>query len=155
MAKLVSEDQESVSSLEIVAGPIRDLQGQKWQQFSLTLESGDYKFILGNIRTGEPNHHCAACVVCRKPLDELAHLIDALQELADFDRDKLMFEPAEPSFELIVTRAGITGVKVSVWIDAGNAKTGVYRWDSAGIRFYTTQANLCDFLKELKQEFSW
>jgi hypothetical protein len=94
-------------------------------------------------------------MVCRKPLDELANLMDILQQLLDFDRDKLLFEPAEPSFELILIRSGITGIKASVWLDAGNAKTGIYRWDAAGVRFHTTQEHLSDFLRQLRQEFAW
>jgi hypothetical protein len=157
MALLLSEDLESISSLEIAAGPVQDLGGQLWQRFTLIVRSGEYRLVLGNVEPGSAASAAVeeACVLCRKPLDELANLMDVMQQLVDFDRDKLLFEPAEPCFELVMLRSGITGIKVSVWLDAGNAKTGIYRWDAAGVRFHTTQEHLSDFLRQLKAEFAW
>ncbi len=47
MALLLSEDLESISSLEIAAGPVQELSGQLWQRFTLTVRSGEYKLVLG------------------------------------------------------------------------------------------------------------
>lgn len=152
MARLVSEDHESVSSIEIIKGPTRSLHDQRWQRFSLILVSGNYRIPLG--LEGSSENEQDACMLCRSPEDEVLLLVTQLQELADFDRDKVLFEPAEPSFELSVARSGITGLRVSIWLDAGNAKTGIYRWDAAGIRFYTLQEHLVDFVKELRTEFA-
>jgi hypothetical protein len=153
MAVLRCEDEDYKTSLEIQCGDAKIIQNQLWQRFTLILKSGTYELKLGgksaSVAEGD------ACLFCRKPKDEVANLIDKLRQLVDFDRDKLLFEPAEPSFELIIARAGVTGAKVEVWLDAGNAKTGIYRWDGVGIRFYTLQEHLVSFLKELEEEFAW
>jgi hypothetical protein len=117
------------------------------------LRSGAAEFQLGSKSAASAAED--ECLFCRKPQDEVATMIDKLKLLVDFERDKFMFEPAEPSFELTITRSGVTGSKVEIWIDAGNAKTGIYRWDGVGIRFYTLQEHLISFLKELETEFAW
>ncbi|MGH9550701.1 MAG: hypothetical protein ACRD3W_15075 [Terriglobales bacterium] len=152
MAVLKSEDQESLSALELIGGPLRQVTDQTWQRFSLILTSGTTKLSLG-VANSTPDED-DACILCRKPDDEITRFIKLVQELVDFDRDKLLFEPAEPSFELMIERSNITGLRVSAWLDAGNAKTGIYRWDAAGIRFFTLQEHLVTFLHELKSEFA-
>jgi hypothetical protein len=151
MAILVSEDRDSQSSLEIIAGASQPLIDQTWQNFSLVLKSGDFNLTLGKGDSSTPNNQ--GCLFCRQPEDELGGVFEQLQELVDNKRDKLLFEPAEPSFELTITRSGAHGYKVEVWLDAGNAKTGIYRWDAAGVRFFTLHKHLVAFLEELKQQF--
>lgn len=152
MAILVSEDRESQSSLEITAGTTQLLMDQTWQTFSLILKSGDFNLTLGKgEQSGTPNNQ--GCMFCRQPEDELEAVFEQLQELVDNKRDKLLFEPAEPSFELTITRSGAHGYKVEVWLDAGNAKTGIYRWDAAGVRFFTLHKHLVAFLEELRRQF--
>jgi len=151
MAILHSEDQESASSVELELGEKVELYGQPWQRFSLSLKSGERLLTLGKSGSQEERD---ACMFCREPNDEAAALVGQLQELADRTRDRVMFEPAEPSFELELARSGPDGVTVQIWLDAGNAKTGIYSWDAAGIRFFTTQSHLADFVRELKQQFA-
>lgn len=160
MAKLRSEDGEFVTSFEIHKGSSRLINGQTWQRFKLTLTSGTYRLLLGE---GEPAEESArhsaeeerdACLLCREPKDEVAQLAEHLNQIINFDREKLLFEPFEPTFELTISRSGVTGVKVEIWLDAGNAKTGIYRWDGVGVRFYTLQEHLVSFLGELKEEFA-
>jgi len=40
------------------------------------------------------------------------------------------------------------------FVDAGNVETGIYRWDALGIRFFTNNQLLTDFVAELKSEFA-
>ena len=150
MASLISEDLESVSYLSISAGRVQDLSGQKWQGFALTACSGGCELTLGIADPAE----AAASVLCRQPKDEVARLIAHLEELIAGERERVLFEPAEPSFELELDRGKDGGFKVHAWLDAGNAKSGIYRWDAAGIRFFTTQAHLAAFVKQLKHEFA-
>lgn len=151
MAVLSSEDSEWGSSLEILGGDEQELLGQRWQRFSLQLTSGDHKLSLGN---SDSQAERDACMFCRTPNDEVAELVAQLDDFAAKKRDRVLFEPAEPSFEFEVVRAGADGMNVHVWLDAGNAKTGIYRWDAAGIRFFTVQANLLSFVEQLKQQFA-
>lgn len=153
MAKLRSEDLEYETSLEILRGDAKIIKNQFWQRYAVILRSGAAEFQLGSKSAASAAED--ECLFCRKPQDEVATMIDKLKLLVDFERDKFMFEPAEPSFELTITRSGVTGSKVEIWIDAGNAKTGIYRWDGVGIRFYTLQEHLISFLKELETEFAW
>jgi len=151
MAILSSEDQEWGSSLEIKGGDEQELLGQRWQRFTLHLSSGDHRLALGN---SDSQAERDACMFCRTPNDEIAELVSQLQDFAKHKKDRVLFEPAEPSFELEVVRAGTDGINVHVWLDAGNAKTGVYRWDAAGIRFFTVQSNLLTFVEQLKEQFA-
>lgn len=152
MASLTSEDQDYKTSLRIVPGDAKLIQNQMWQRYSVHLCSGEHEIKLGGKASGALESD--NCLFCRKPKDEVQELIDKLKQLVDFDREKLLFEPAEPSFELSISRSGVTGIKVEVWLDPGNAKTGIYRWDGVGIRFYTLQEHLISFLKELEDEFA-
>ncbi len=152
MATLNCEDQDYQTSLRIVPGDAKLIQNQMWQRYSVHLLSGDYEIKLGGKSSGALESD--NCIFCRKPKDEVQDLIDKLKQVVDFDREKVLFEPAEPSFELSISRSGVTGIKVEVWLDPGNAKTGIYRWDGVGIRFYALQEHLISFLKELEDEFA-
>jgi len=143
MAKLLSEDQEFASVLEIVPGRKRDIQGQDWRQYSLILTSGTYSLSLDT----------DDCLICRAPTDEIAQLLGKLQQLKDGKRDKVSFEPSEPSFELNLMRSD-GGIRVEIWLDSGNASTGIYRWDAAGIRFFTVDEQLESFINQLREEFA-
>ena len=152
MAVLHSEDQDYRTSLRIQSGDAKIIQNQMWQRYSITLTSGEQEMMLGGKAAAALESD--SCLFCRKPKDEVQDLINKLRQVVDFDREKLLFEPAEPSFELSVARSGVTGIKVEIWLDPGNAKTGIYRWDGVGIRFYTLQEHLISFLKELEDEFA-
>ena len=151
MAILRSEDLQSPSSLNFEVGDKVELYKQQWQRFSLTLTSGERVLALG--KSGSQSER-DACMFCKEPNDELASLVTQLQELVDRSRHRVLFEPAEPSFELEIARSGHDGITVQVWLDAGNAKTGIYSWDAAGIRFFTLQSHLSAFLEQLKQQFA-
>ncbi len=144
MAALFSEDKELASSLKIEACGAPGVQpaapDESWQRVSLALRSG--KRSLDEL-----------CLVCRQPEDELRKLVELAGDLAERRRETILFEPAEPSFELVLERTREGGIKVEAWIDAGNADTGFYRWDAAGIRFFTTEAELRLFIEALGKEF--
>lgn len=152
MAILTCEDQDFKTSFQLVPGDAKLIQNQMWQRYSVHLIAGANEIKLGGKTAGALESD--NCIFCRKPKDEVQDLIDKIKQVVDFDREKLLFEPAEPSFELSIARSGVTGVKVEVWLDPGNAKTGIYRWDGVGIRFFTLQEHLISFLKELEDEFA-
>ena len=156
MAVLRSEDPENPSSLELKAMDKEDIQGQSWQHFTLTLKTGTYELRLGRFPS-DPTANFSTlsdCLFCRTPQDEVAELCKRLEALIETDKQQLLFEPSEPSFELSINRTRQNEAKVEVWLDSGNATTGFYSWDAAGIRFHTLQEHLIAFLKELKQEFA-
>lgn len=93
------------------------------------------------------------CSICRTPSDEIENFALQLEGLLRGQRQKVIFEPNEPSFELSFERSRRAGIKVEAWIDAGNAKTGFYTWDAAGVRFFTTDENLAEFINQMRQEF--
>ncbi len=148
MASLHSEEKDCPSILHISAGAKhiveRSVQDECWQQIKVNLESGDNKV---NSSSGE------ACSLCRTPTDEMETLTLQLEELLRGAKHKINFEPSEPSFELNFERSRRAGIKVEAWIDAGNAKTGFYTWDAAGIRFFTTDEDLANFINEIRREF--
>ncbi len=148
MAILQSEEKDCPSSLEFRAGEKqlveRPVQDECWQRLTLCLKSGD------NQMTSNPGENCS---VCRTPSDELESFASQLEGLLKGQKQKVIFEPNEPSFELCFERSRRAGIKVEAWIDAGNAKTGFYTWDAAGVRFFTTDENLAEFINEIRREF--
>lgn len=165
MAKLVSEDKEVESTLEIVQGPALPvaeiMSDQAWQKVGLALVSGPFKINLGYSNNngagadgGAPDDdEEGECLFCRKPKDEVHELADQIEQLIEGKVDSVLFEPAEPFFELRIIKAPVFGFKVEAWLDSGNATTGVYRWDGVGIRMHTTRDNLASFTKQLRSEF--
>ena len=149
MAGLLSEDQDCPSKLTITAGEMKVLSDeradeQQWQNLSLQLTSGK--------RAVETSAN-EDVMLCRSPTDEIDTLLFGLEELLHKKRAEVLFEPSEPSFELSFIRTQRGGIKVEVWLDAGNGETGIYTWDACGIRFYTNDANIRSFIDELSEEF--
>jgi hypothetical protein len=183
MATLKSEDEHYQSSIKITAGKVleitatsevtRETQKQSWQLFDLEMKSGPRNLTFKSDQDQSSEDFTTvsevsvedramaveslgkiprAYALCRKPSDELDNLAKMLEELAAEERAKLSFEPSEPSFELTITNVA-GGFQVELFVDAGNVETGIYRWDSLGIRFFTTAAKLKSFHDELKAEF--
>ena len=150
MAKLIAEDEEQYSYLEISPGEKEVIHGQDWQRFSLKLLIG--RIALGIPPEGSPGE--VDCLICREPQDEIGILVTNLEQFLNSTKDVALFEPSEPSFELAIKRAQAGGARVEVWLDSGNAAQGIYRWDAVGARFQTTERHLMTFLQELKQEFA-
>jgi hypothetical protein len=150
MAVLQSEDTDCRSSLAIApAGSVQDTKdGSCWQPIRLSLVSGGRCLEIGGGENGKNT-----CLVLRSPRDEIAKLLGLLEEVANGTRHRILFEPQEPSFELSVESTPEGGFKVEAWIDAGNATTGFYSWDAAGIRFYTLAEHLASFFQQLQIEF--
>jgi len=150
MAILISEDNHPVSSVELraAAPPKTTDDGASWQPCRIELVSGRHRLAMP-VEAEERE----SCVLCRTPVDEVAKLRSLLLEVSSGTRQKVLFEPQEPSFELSVERTEEKGFKVQFWFDAGNASTGFYTWDAAGIRFYTTAEHLVSFIEELARDF--
>jgi hypothetical protein len=148
MASLQSEEKACPSKLEFNAGEKqiveKPVQDECWQQMTLTLTSGDNK------ATTAPGQNCS---ICRLPTDELENFVVLLEALLRGLKTKVTFEPNEPSFEITFERSRREGIKVEAWIDAGNSRTGFYTWDAAGIRFFTSDENLAEFINALRREF--
>jgi hypothetical protein len=160
MAVLQSEDKECASAFKLTAADQVQLRDQTWQKFRLNLTAGDHQISLGN--PGNPGNpgdmdstaESEACLLCRRPDDEIAGLLYQLEALVHRRKDRVLFEPAEPSFSLEISRCHGDGLKVHVWLDSGNAKSGIYRWDAFGIRFFTLDQHLASFVEQLRQEFA-
>ncbi|MBZ0189959.1 MAG: hypothetical protein K8F91_27190, partial [Candidatus Obscuribacterales bacterium] len=93
-------------------------------------------------------------LLCRQPKDEASRLVKALEKLACHKRNKVDYELSEPCFSIKLKRQEDSGLQVVVFVDAGNVETGISRWDALGIRFFTNQTKLEQFIKELKQDFA-
>ncbi len=153
MAQLLSEDTEYPSSFAIERCEELDIKGQRWDKLILTIKQGATTLALG----GPGKDPDDSVVLCRCPQDEPKTLAANLQKILDGTVDEIGFEPSEPSFEILVKRSGepTQGFRVQIWFDYGNVETGIYRWDSLGMRFFTTNARLERFIADLKSEFAW
>jgi hypothetical protein len=149
MAKLLSEDLEIISSLELLNGGEKVKYVEEvWEPVVVNLASGQRLF--SNVKP----ELLRECLLCRSPRDEIVDLLAMLSDLLASRTDRLLFEPQEPFFELMIERSGKHGLKVETWMDAGDAHTGIYTWDAAGIRFQTTSANLERFIQAIQSEFA-
>lgn len=148
MATLHSEEESCPSSLQLVPGDKqmieKAVQEECWQEIILHLASGEHqiKSVAGS-----------DCTICRMPADEIEQFAQQLEAILRGQKQRVFFEPNEPSFEINIERSRRQGIKVEAWIDAGNASTGIYTWDAAGIRFFTTDEKLANFINELRTEF--
>lgn len=148
MAVLFSEDSDVVSSLEVSPGAKSPPMGEEtWQAITVRLVSGSYQMAVGDDK--------GVCLVCRSPEDEIAFLLVELSEMLNHDRETVIFEPAEPSFQLEFHHTPDGGISVYAWIDSGNATSGFYRWDAAGIRLFTNEEKLSAFVNQLKADFNF
>jgi hypothetical protein len=144
-AELLSEDTDCPSSLFLKTMEQRTLSGpgtapQRWELIAVSLTSG--KRRIDSLPAEE-------ILICKEPVDEIALLAEQLKELVDKQREQVLFEPSEPSFELSFTRTKRGGIQLEAWLDAGNGTTGIYTWDACGMRFMTNDANLQTFINQL------
>lgn len=167
MATLVSEDKEfvstfSISPREIIYIKVKGVDEQKWQHFEIAIANGSRSLTFQTPpRDGDASFSAAiediqvvadAYLLCRQPQDEIKKLIERLDDLLSGKRAKVLFEPAEPSFEFSLQNSG-GGMKAEIFVDAGNVETSIYRWDALGIRFFTGEEQVRRFIEELKSEF--
>jgi hypothetical protein len=179
MATLKSEDNEYSSFLVLSPGASLTIkpktngnklmpEEQTWQYFSLNLGNGPRTLSFttppdsfahmefeNEIQNAVEDIQAVAhaYLFCRSPQDEVEKLIEKIESLFTGEKAQLLFEPAEPSFDLTISKVG-GGYRVECFVDAGNVETGIYRFDALGIRFFTTEALLKDFIKELKADFA-
>ncbi|MBI2996160.1 MAG: hypothetical protein HYY52_05575 [Candidatus Melainabacteria bacterium] len=144
MAKLVSEDEEIKSSLELIF-----LKDKTEIPYKIILQSAEKKLIY---ELSQENKGAGDYVLALKPINEIENLINGIKNfLNDKETKMFAFEPIEPSFEFILERAH-KGYSAMCWIDAGNVISNHYTWDGLGIRFFTTEKNLLSFVEELSKE---
>lgn len=155
MAILKSEDEDYGSFLSLTRTRksrehVSSNVDQIWEGYSLVLGNGPLKMNFGD---GDEDGY----LFCRRPqeMDEIKMLCLSIGNFLDEKHQTFEFEPAEPCFELKLERVENFGVKVHIFVDHGNAKTEISRWDAFGLRFFTTDAHLSDFINELKTEFAW
>lgn len=151
MAKLISEDEEIKSSLELLflKDKIKNKIAISWIPYKIILTSGEksliYELELKNKGAGD-------YVLALKPVNEIENLTCGIKKfLRDKKSTMFSFEPNEPSFELIIERSH-KGYSVTCWADAGNVISNHYSWDGFGVRFFTMEENILSFTKELSKE---
>lgn len=152
MATLYSEDREFKSSFEISKSSdsiTKNIDGvdESWQSYEWKINHGP--------RLLETINNSDGYLLCRNPIDEVKQLVDDLSHLVQKEKSEVLFEPEEPSLNISVKRQSFSdGLKVQIFIDEGNASTAVSRWDSIGVRFFTTEELLKQFINDLKEEFN-
>ncbi|MDZ4835146.1 MAG: hypothetical protein SGJ27_15325 [Candidatus Melainabacteria bacterium] len=167
MASLYSEDQDYKSFFELQAGKTVDLSAgaktEVWQFYSIKLGHGErtlfftspsenkekYDGYVENVDTVADGY-----LLCRKSRDEVDKLVKLLERFAAQEVNSVRFEPLEPSFEFILERQNADEIRLSVFVDEGNVLTTIARWDSLGLRFFTNQSMVEQFIQELKRDFA-
>ena len=151
MAKLLSEDEEIKSSLELIflKDKIENKVAISWIPYKIVLVSGEKKIIY---ELDEKNKGAGDYVLALKPINEIENLVNGIKDFLEDKKSKMFsFEPNEPSFELIIERSH-KGYSVTCWADAGNVISNHYSWDGFGVRFFTMEENILSFTKELSKE---
>ncbi len=151
MAKLISEDEEIKSSLELLLlkNKIQNKVAISWIPYKIILQSGEKKSVY---ELDPKTKGAGDYVLALKPINEIENLIDGINNfLKDKDSKMFSFEPNEPSFELVIEKSH-KGYSATCWADAGNVISNHYTWDGFGLRFFTTEKNLLSFVEELSKE---
>ena len=151
MAKLISEDEEIKSSLEIIflKDQIKNKVAISWIPYKIILQSGEKKLTY---ELESKNKGAGDYVLALKPINEIENLVDGIKSFLDDKESKIFsFEPNETSFELIIERSH-KGYSVICWADAGNVISDHYTWDGFGLRFFTAEKNIVSFVEELNRE---
>ncbi len=151
MAKLISEDEEIKSSLELIflKDKIKNKVAISWIPYKIILISGEKNLIY---ELESKNKGAGDYVLALKPINEIENLINGINNFLKNKESKMFsFEPNETSFELILERSH-KGYSVVCWVDAGNVISNHYSWDGFGVRFFTTEENLLSFVEELSKE---
>ena len=151
MAKLISEDKEVITTIELVflKDKLKDKKYFSWIPYKLLLHSGDRFLIYEKL---ENDSGAGDYVFSLKPVNEVQNLVDGIKNfLLNEDKSTFLFEPLEPSFEILFERSH-KGFSVHLWIDAGNVISDHYTWDGFGVRFFTAKKNINSFIEELLLE---
>lgn len=150
MAKLLSEDKEVRTNLEIILlkDTIKSKINISWISYKLILQSGDKNLSYEK----ENDKGSGDYVFALTPVNEIENFISGIESFLKSKTSKMFsFEPLEPSFEIILER-GEKGYAVHLWLDAGNVISNHFTWDGFGIRFFTNLENIELFINELKHE---
>ncbi|GEM_PF-2330936 len=151
MAKLLSEDEAVVSSLELVLlkDQIRDKTSISWVPYKIMVSSAKQKLVFEKIKN---DNGTGDYVFAIKPVNEIENLIEGVRTfLSNQNNNMFSFEAIEPSFELIFERAH-KGYSATCWFDSGNVISDHYTWDGFGLRFFTSKEKIISFVEELDKE---
>ena len=151
MAKLISEDEEIKSSLELIflKDKIENKVAISWIPYKIVLVSGEKKLTY---ELDQKNKGAGDYVLALKPINEIENLINGIKNFLKNKESKMFsFEPNETSFELIIERSH-KGYSATCWADAGNVISDHYTWDGFGVRFFTTEEKINSFVEQLNKE---
>lgn len=161
MACLSSEDRDQISAFEISPSTkclsTETYPDQVYQYFRWSVSCGQRKIESAPAdKNGKEELIEDGYLLFRKPRDEVKLLIRQLEALRDRESEVVIFEPAEPSFDLKILRPDNDeeGLKVFLFVDESSVETGISRWDAIGIRYFTDDEKLTLFINELKSEFN-
>ena len=128
----------------------------EWLDYQLLLNIGKTEIVHENsTQNHSDGQHIGRFTLSLKPVNELEKLVNSLTYFLENPfQNTLIFEPSDPSFELIIERGHAGSFKVYLWVDAGNTKQLSYTWDASGIRFITDTNNIIDFKEALEAELS-
>lgn len=154
-----NEDKSAKLSLELRFLGYDLVAQEKWLNYQIIFRIGSQEYMfksrqkqaqtfLGTI--GEIGKF--AFVV--EPVNEVQTLADDLEKFLSNNRASYTFQPADPSFELVIERlhnplTQIDEFKIYCWVDAGNTNQLEYSWDGIGVRFLTSKTLLQTFRDEL------
>lgn len=166
MATLYSEDQDYKSFFELTPGKKVDLSAgsktEAWQFYSIRLVHGERTLSFTSPSEDKQEYDgyvqnvdkvADGYLLCRQPRDEIATLVKLLERFVAKEVNSVRFEPLEPSFEFVLDRQNQDEIRLTVFVDEGNVLTTIARWDSLGLRFFTNQSGVEQFIEELKRDF--
>lgn len=125
------------SSLTFAFAPMSEAN-PNWLQYSIEFKTPTRKFEF----------HSENFLLCLQPSDELAQLCSEIKAFLASNQRHYRFEPVEPNFELLLEKDSEGDLKLTCWIDNGNADCSHYTWDALGIRLYVDSEELLKALEE-------
>jgi hypothetical protein len=126
-----------------------DTPEELWQFYEVILHR-ENSSVSFKSDTNETNKTQGIFAFNLSPINELLRLQQGiLNFLISEKRQQFIFQPADPSFELVIQRSHFDQFKVYLWLDEGNTRQLEYTWNASGIRFISSQQQIRDFIQDL------
>lgn len=157
MALFDCEEKDLKTNFELklkdVVNSLDKSSDNKWVNYEILINTGEDKQVFGSKFPASSEDVLGKFVFAIAPHNRLELFIESIEKfLRNEDQTEFIFEPADPSFELIIKKSHIGGFQVYLWIDSGNTKQLRYTWDAKGIRFYSSKENIEEFIKQVRAE---
>lgn len=151
MANLYSEDDEvkTIFKLSLLSSEFKRKENISWIGYEVNLISANNTL---NFKKKKIEDIYGDYVFSIEPVNEIQKFVHEVNQfILDPEKNIYSFEPLEPSIEINFEKSH-KGISAYIWVDSGNVISKHYSWDGFGLRFFTTEIKIKNFLEDLEKE---